>query len=119
MAWSEDVLARFDAYGWHTLRVTDGNDLDAIEAAITAARADDRPSIIAVRTHIGFGSPNKQDTQKAHGSPLGPDEVRLTKEAMVTGVLTRIEIWDTARWREHKAAGRTSLHEAGRSGFGI
>jgi transketolase len=81
MAWSEDVLARFDAYGWHTQRVTDGNDLDAIEAAITAARADDRPSLIAVRTHIGYGSPHKQDTQKAHGSPLGPDEVRLTKEA--------------------------------------
>ncbi|MEZ4597872.1 MAG: transketolase, partial [Chloroflexota bacterium] len=81
MAWSEDVLARFDAYGWHTQRVPDGNDLDAIEAAITAARADDRPSLIAVRTHIGYGSPNKHDSQKAHGSPLGPDEVRLTKEA--------------------------------------
>jgi transketolase len=81
MAWSEDVLARFDAYGWGTSRVEDGNDLAAIEAAIEAARADDRPSLIAVRTHIGFGSPNKQDTQKAHGSPLGPDEVRLTKLA--------------------------------------
>jgi transketolase len=81
MAWSEDVLQRFDAYGWGTARVTDGNDLGAIEAAITAARDDDRPSLIAVRTHIGFGSPNKQDTQKAHGSPLGPDEVRLTKIA--------------------------------------
>ena len=81
MAWSEDVLERFDAYGWHTQRVEDGNDLAAIEAAIEAARADDRPSLIAVRTHIGFGSPNKQDSQKAHGSPLGPDEVRLTKEA--------------------------------------
>ena len=81
MAWSEDVPARFDAYGWHTQRVTDGNDVDAIEAAIEAARRDDRPSLIAVRTHIGFGSPNKQDSQKAHGAPLGPDEVRLTKEA--------------------------------------
>ncbi len=81
MAWSEDVLARFDAYGWHTQRVEDGNDLDAIETAIRAARADDRPSLIAVRTHIGFGSPNRQDTQKAHGAPLGPEEVRLTKEA--------------------------------------
>ena len=60
---------------------TDGNDIDAIEAAIEAAQADDRPSLIAVRTHIGFGSPNKQDSQKAHGAPLGPDEVRLTKEA--------------------------------------
>ena len=81
MAWSEDVPKRFDAYGWHTQRVEDGNDIAAIESAIEAARADDRPSLIAVRTHIGFGSPNKQDSQKAHGAPLGPDEVRLTKEA--------------------------------------
>jgi transketolase len=81
MAWSEDVPKRFEAYGWHASRVEDGNDLGAIEGAITAARLDDRPSLIAVRTHIGFGSPNKQDSQKAHGAPLGPDEVRLTKEA--------------------------------------
>jgi len=81
MAWSEDVPARFDAYGWHTHRVEDGNDVAAIEGAIEAALADERPSLIAVRTHIGFGSPNKQDSQKAHGAPLGPDEVRLTKEA--------------------------------------
>jgi len=82
-AWTftEDVLARYAAYGWHTQRVDDGNDVAAIDDAISAAEADDRPSIIAVRTHIGFGSPNKQDTQKAHGAPLGPDEVRLTKEA--------------------------------------
>ena len=81
MAFSENVLERFDAYGWDTRRVEDGNDIDAIEAAIEAARADDRPSLIAVRTHIGYGSPNKQDSQKAHGAPLGPDEVRLVKEA--------------------------------------
>jgi transketolase len=81
MAWSEDVLERFDAYGWRTTRVEDGNDLAAITAAIEAGDADQRPSLIAVRTHIGFGSPHKQDTQKAHGSPLGEDEVRLTKEA--------------------------------------
>jgi transketolase len=80
-AFSEDVLARFDAYGWHTQRVEDGNDVAGISAAIDAAKADDRPSIVAVRTHIGYGSPNKQDTQKAHGAPLGPDEVRLAKEA--------------------------------------
>jgi transketolase len=80
-AFSEDVLARFEAYGWHTQRVEDGNDVDAISSAIEAAKDDPRPSIIAVRTHIGFGSPHKQDTQKAHGAPLGPDEVRLTKEA--------------------------------------
>jgi transketolase len=81
MAWSEDVLRRFEAYGWGVARVDDGNDTAAIEAAITAANADDRPSLIAVRTHIGFGSPNRQDTQKAHGQPLGEEEVRLTKEA--------------------------------------
>jgi transketolase len=82
-AWTftEDVLARYAAYGWHTQRIEDGNDVTAISAAIDAARADDRPSIIAVHTHIGFGSPNKQDSQKSHGAPLGPDEVRLTKEA--------------------------------------
>jgi transketolase len=81
MAWSEDVLERFDAYRWHTQRVADGNALDAIEAAIEAAQHDDRPSLIAIRTHIGFGSPNRHDSQKAHGAPLGADEVRLTKEA--------------------------------------
>jgi transketolase len=81
MAWSEDVVGRFEAYGWHAQHVDDGNDVEAIAEAITAAREDDRPSLIAVRTHIGFGSPNRQDTQKAHGQPLGADEVRLTKEA--------------------------------------
>ncbi|HSL97292.1 MAG TPA: transketolase [Candidatus Deferrimicrobiaceae bacterium] len=81
MAWSEDVLRRFEAYGWGVGRVEDGNDLAALGSAIEAANADDRPSLIAVRTHIGFGSPNKQDSQKAHGSPLGEDEVRRTKAA--------------------------------------
>jgi transketolase len=81
MAFSEDVLERFRAYGWQTLRVKDGTDVGAIEAAVRLARSDDRPSIIAVRTVIGFGSPNKAGSQKAHGAPLGPDEVRLTKEA--------------------------------------
>ena len=80
-AWSENVPARFEAYGWHAQRVDDGNDLEAIERAIEAAREDPRPSLIAVRTHIGYGSPNRQDTQKAHGQPLGEDEVRLVKEA--------------------------------------
>jgi transketolase len=81
MAWSEDVLARFDAYGWHTQRVADGHDLAATEAAIEAARADERPSIISVRTTIGFGSPNKAGSSETHGAPLGADEVRLTKVA--------------------------------------
>ncbi len=81
MAWSEDVLERFDAYRWHTQRVDDGNDVEDIGRAIEAAREDPRPSLIAVRTHIGYGSPNRQDSSKAHGQALGEDEVRLTKEA--------------------------------------
>ena len=81
MAWSEDVLARFEAYRWQSQRVEDGNDVAAIAAAIGHAHRDARPSIIAVRTHIGFGSPNRQDTQKAHGAALGEDEVRLVKQA--------------------------------------
>jgi transketolase len=81
MAWSEDVPKRFAAYGWDVARVDDGNDLASLERAIAGARSNDKPSLIAVRTHIGFGSPNRQDTQKAHGQPLGEDEVRLTKEA--------------------------------------
>jgi transketolase len=79
-AFSEDVLARFDAYGWHTQRVGDGNDLDALRAAIAAADADPRPSLIAVRTVIGFGSPGKAGTSGVHGSPLGEDEVAATKQ---------------------------------------
>jgi len=78
---TEDVVARFDAYGWHTQRI-DGLDSAAVDTAITAAKADPRPSLIACRTHIGWGSPHKQDTAKAHGSPLGEDEVRATKEAI-------------------------------------
>jgi transketolase len=80
MAFSEDVVGRFDAYHWHTQRVEDGNDIEAIDQAVEAARADARPSLIAVRTHIGYGSPNRQDTQKAHGQALGEDEVRLVKQ---------------------------------------
>ena len=82
LAFTEDVCARFAAYGWHVQRVADGDDVEAIDAAITAAKADtERPSLIAVRTHIGCGSPNKQDKAAAHGAPLGADEVKLTKEA--------------------------------------
>jgi transketolase len=83
LSFSEDVAGRFAAYGWHTLRVEDGNDLTELDAAMSAAAAEtERPTIVLVRTHIGYGSPNKQDTSAAHGSPLGPDEVALTKEAL-------------------------------------
>jgi transketolase len=80
ITFTEDRARRFDAYGWHTRTIDDGNDLGAIDAALREARAETkRPSLILVRTHLGFGSPNKQDTFEAHGSPLGVDEVRLTK----------------------------------------
>ena len=81
LAFTEDRMARFEAYGWHTQEVTDGNDLEAIAAAIQAAQSvADRPSIIAVRTEIGYGSPNKQGKASSHGEPLGEEEVALTKE---------------------------------------
>jgi len=81
LIFTEDRAARFRAYGWHTEAVEDGNDIEAISAALERAEQEDgRPSLILVRTHIGYGSPNKQDTYEAHGSPLGADEVRLTKE---------------------------------------
>jgi transketolase len=83
LSFSEDVVRRYEAYGWHTQRVEDGNDPEELLAAYEKARAEtSRPSLIAVRTHIGFGSPNKQDTAASHGSPLGPEEIRLTKEAL-------------------------------------
>jgi len=82
LAFSEDVTARFDAYGWHTQRVADGNDLGALRAAIAAAQDDARPSLIAVRTTIGYGSPAKAGTSASHGAPLGVDEVAATKAAL-------------------------------------
>ena len=82
MAFTEATALRFHAYGWQTLVVDDGNDLDAIDAALNAATADEtRPSLILVRTHIGFGSP-RQDSFKAHGSPLGEEGVQSTKQAL-------------------------------------
>ncbi len=80
ISFTEDRARRFEAYGWHIQSVGDGNDLGAIEQALHVARAETaRPSLILVRTHLGYGSPNKQDTFAAHGSPLGKEEVRLTK----------------------------------------
>ena len=80
---AEDQEKRFEAYGWHVQRVTDVNDLDALETALTAARdEDERPSLISIRSHIAYPAPNAQDTAKAHGAALGEDEVRATKEAL-------------------------------------
>ncbi|MBW4697577.1 MAG: transketolase [Aphanocapsa lilacina HA4352-LM1] len=81
LSFTEDRMQRFAAYGWHTQAVADGNDLEGIEQAIHNARAvTDKPSIIAVRTIIGYGSPNKANSHDVHGSPLGGDEVKATKE---------------------------------------
>src|SRR5688572_5133910 len=78
---TEDVGKRYEAYGWHVVDVGENDDPQALEAATREAmEVEDRPSLVIVQTHIGAGSPNKQDTTKAHGSPLGEDEVRLTKE---------------------------------------
>lgn len=79
---SDDAAQRFAAYGWQVLQVDDVNDLAAIDAAIAEAKADtERPTLIITKTHIGFGSPNRQDSAKAHGEPLGKDEIALTKAA--------------------------------------
>ncbi|MBI4771777.1 MAG: transketolase, partial [Chloroflexi bacterium] len=81
LTFTEDVARRFEAYGWWVSRVEDGNDLTALERALDAARAETgRPSILLMRTHIGYGAPHKQDTSEAHGSPLGPEELRAAKE---------------------------------------
>jgi len=77
---SEDVVARYEAYGWQVQIVEDVNDLEALETAVLEAQRDERPSIIITKTHIGYGSPNKQDTSASHGSPLGTEEIELTKE---------------------------------------
>jgi len=82
LAVPEDVAARFAAYGWGVTRIADGNDTKLLAAELEAFRKSaDRPTLICVKTHIGYGSPNKQDTHGAHGEPLGVEEVKLTKKA--------------------------------------
>jgi transketolase len=110
LTFSEDVLKRFDAYGWHTQRV-DGHDPLAVREAIAAAVAEtERPSIIACRTQIGYGSPNKANTAKAHGEPLGVDEVRLTKEKLGLPAEQSFYIADEAR-RYLSAAGEAGARK--------
>lgn len=83
LAFTEDVGARFEAYGWQVLKVTDGNDREALAEVISRARAEhNKPSLITVRTVIGFGAPNKQGSAAVHGAPLGAEEVRLAKEQL-------------------------------------
>ncbi|MBZ0297356.1 MAG: transketolase [Anaerolineae bacterium] len=83
MTFTENVAARFEAYGWHTIRVEEGNDYSKVNEAIAEAKkVTDKPSLLSIHTTIGYGSPNKANTSAAHGSPLGKEEVKLTKEAL-------------------------------------
>ncbi|WP_142559268.1 transketolase [Streptococcus mitis] len=81
-SFTENVRARYNAYGWHTVLVEDGTDLEAIQAAIEEAKASGKPSLIEIKTIIGYGSPNKQGTNGVHGAPLGADETAATRQAL-------------------------------------
>ncbi len=104
---SDDVVKRFESYGWQVLHIADVNHLAQIDRAVTAAKADTiRPTLIVTRTHIGFGSPNKVDSSKAHGEPLGKDEILLTKKALGWPSTEPFHVPEAAlaHWRE--AAGQ-------------
>jgi transketolase len=92
LAFTEDRGKRFEAYGWQVLRVEDGNDVEAVDAAIQQAKADPRPSLIICRTHIGFGLPHKQDTAEAHGEPPGDEELDAAKRGLGWPVEPRFNI---------------------------
>jgi transketolase len=111
---SEDVGKRFEAYGWHVQDVGEDLSVETLERATEEAKAaDDRPSLIIVRSHIGYGSPNKQDTYQAHGSPLGEDEVKLTKEAYGWPPDKTFYVPDEARepFEEARERGRQAAEE--------
>jgi len=94
IAFTEDRAARFEAYGWHVQKVADGNDVEAIDAAIMAAKKDDRPSLIVCRTHIGYGMPTRQDTPAAHGKPPGQEELDGAKKKLDYPVEPRFFVAD-------------------------
>jgi transketolase len=95
LCFTEDVGKRFEAYGWHTQHVERGNDTEAVEKAIRRAREEtDRPSLILVHTHIGYGSPKKQDTFEAHGNPLGEEELQAAKKALGWGSMDKFYLPD-------------------------
>jgi transketolase len=113
LAFTEDRAKRFEAYGWFVQKIDDGNDLAAIDAAIRAAQAErNRPSIIMVRTHIGYGSPNKHDTGEAHGSPLGVEEVKLTKQNLGWPLEPAFLVPDEAREHFHQAVAKGAEAES-------
>jgi transketolase len=111
ITFTEDRAARFEAYGWHTVHVADGNDIDAIGAALALARAETtRPSLILVDTHIGFGSP-EQGSFKAHGSPLGVEDVRKTKQNLGWPEEPPFLVPDAALKKMHQALDRGASEE--------
>ena len=113
LVFSEDVVKRYEAYGWHVQNLEEDLGLDRLEEATLAAKAEtDRPSLIILRTHIGYGSPNKQDTSGAHGSPLGDDEVRLTKEGYGWDPDAEFLVPDEAAEVFHGAVDRGAAAEA-------
>ena len=113
LAFTEDRMARFAAFGWHVQRIEQSNDIDAVTSALKAAQEErDRPSLILVRTHIGYGSPHKQDTAAAHGEPLGLEEVRLTKEALGWPVEPPFHIPEEALEHFRKAIAQGSTAQA-------
>ncbi len=114
LTYTEDVAKRFDAYGWQTIAVKEGNDTEAIAKAIEQAQAEDRrPSLILVRTHIGYGSPHKQDNFSAHGNPLGEEELTATKKALGWPTNDKFFLPEDALNYFHKAveAGRKTQQE--------
>lgn len=119
VAFTDDHRRRFESYNWHVQIVEDGNDIDAISASLRIAREEtSRPSMIIMRTHLGYGSPNKQDTFEAHGSPLGEDEVKLTKENLGWPADSSFYIPDEAREFFMRAVERgRKLEDDWNSGF--
>jgi len=113
LSFSEDVVRRFDGYGWHVQVVPDGNDLEGVDKAIREARAEaERPSLIAVRTVIGYGAPRKQGTHEAHGEPLGEEELRGAKQALGWPLEPAFHIPETALARFREAIPRGAAWQA-------
>ena len=113
LAFTEDRGKRFEAYGWFVQSLPDGNDLVAVEQALRSAQAEKaRPSLIMARTHIGFGSPNKQDTAEVHGAPLGEEEVKLTKQNLGWPLEPKFYIPEEALGHFRKALERGAQAEA-------
>ncbi len=110
LAFTEDRAARFEAYGWHVQTVADGNELEAVDRALSLAEADPRPSLIVARTHIGFGLPTKQDTAQAHGEPPGDEELDGAKRNLGWPLEPRFLVPDDVR---------AHFLEPGRRGSGL